>query len=90
MVDACRYEIYCVHVTEETDSDYDAQRQFRAPKDEWDPFEPATRVIYPTGRGPRGRVIREFIRWYMRRPGAKLPRRPPAGPWSVPPGPESD
>jgi hypothetical protein len=66
----------------DTDSEYDPQRKFRAPNDEWTPFEAATRAVHPEGRSPRGRVIREFIRWYMRRPGAKLPERPAAGPWS--------
>jgi hypothetical protein len=69
-------------MTTDTETEYDAQRKFRAPDDEWEPFEDATRAQHPTGRSPRGRVIREFIRWYMRRPGAKLPERPPAGPWS--------
>ncbi|MFE0101233.1 hypothetical protein [Streptomyces sp. NPDC059009] len=60
-------------------------RQFRALKSEWEPFEDAAKAIHPTGRGPRAKVLREFIRWYMRRPGARLPERPPAGPWSKPP-----
>lgn len=67
--------------------DYDTQRKFRAPDDEWNPFEDATRAMHPAGRSPRGRVIREFIRWYLRRPGATLPDRPPAGPWSKKPQP---
>lgn len=61
---------------------YDPYRKFRGPADEWEPFGDATRAVHPEGRSPRSRVIREFIRWYMRRPGAKLPERPPAGPWS--------
>jgi hypothetical protein len=69
------------------DDEYDPQRKFRAPQDEWDPFEAATRAQHPEGRSPRSRVLREFMRWYMRRPGAKLPVRPPAGPWSEPPKP---
>lgn len=68
----------------EAESEYDAQRKFRAPKDEWEPFLAATRAEHPTGRSPRAQVLREFMRWYMRRPGAKLPTRPPAGPWSTP------
>jgi hypothetical protein len=72
----------------DADNDYDPQRKFRAPDDEWIPFGAATKTVHPTGRSPRGRVIREFIRWYMRRPGAKLPERPPAGPWSTPGTPE--
>lgn len=63
--------------------DYDQPRQVRVPDDEWFPFEQATRAIHPTGRSPRGPVLREFIRWYMHRPGAKLPKRPGPGPWST-------
>jgi hypothetical protein len=69
-------------MTPDTETEYDTPRKFRAPDDEWEPFEAATRAVHPEGRSPRGRVLREFIRWYMRRPGAKLPERPPAGPWS--------
>lgn len=57
-------------------------RQFRALKSEWAPFELATKAVHPTGRSPRARVLREFMNWYMRRPGAKLPERPAAGSWS--------
>lgn len=64
------------------DADYDTPKRFRAPDEEWDAFELATRAMSPEGRSPRGRVLREFIRWYMRRPGAKLPERPPVGRWS--------
>lgn len=64
-------------------TDYDTPRRFRAPDDEWEPFEAATRAMHPEGRSPRAKVLREFMRWYMRRPGAKLPERPPAGPWST-------
>lgn len=46
-------------------------RQIRIPADEWD----ALRKV--AGRA-HVRVIREFIRWYLRRPGAKLPVRPSA------------
>ncbi|NDK24712.1 hypothetical protein FSY75_09525 [Streptomyces sp. TR1341] len=67
-----------------TDDPYDTQRKFRAPDDEWNGFGDATKAQHPQGRSPRGQVLREFIRWYMRRPGAKLPVRPPAGPWSTP------
>lgn len=71
---------------DETETDYDTPKQVRIPtKDEWVPFLAATKAMHPTGRSPRARVLREFIRWYMRRPGAKLPERPAAGPWSMPP-----
>jgi len=70
--------------------DYDPQRQFRIPDSEWVPFEQAAKAVpREGGRSPRGAVLREFIRWYMRRPGAKLPQRPDAGPWSEPPATEA-
>ncbi|MFF3092103.1 hypothetical protein [Streptomyces cyaneofuscatus] len=69
-------------MTPDPDTEYDPARNFRAPDDEWLPFEAATRAVHPKGRSPRGKVLREFMRWYMRRPGAKLPDRPAAGPWS--------
>lgn len=54
-------------------------RQIRIPDDEWLPFDEATKAVGE----PRAAVVRELIRWYMRRPGAKLPPRPDAGPWST-------
>jgi len=72
-------------MTDESEATYDKPRQFRAPDSEWEPFEAAAKSIHPQGRSPRARVLREFMRWYMRRPGAKLPDRPAAGPWSDPP-----
>lgn len=71
-------------MTPEPNDKYDTPRKFRAPADEWEPFGDATKAMHPTGRSPRTRVIREFVRWYLRRPGAKLPERPPVGPWSTP------
>lgn len=44
-------------------------RQIRIPDDEWDELKQVA------GRS-HVRVLREFIRWYLRRPGAKLPVRP--------------
>jgi hypothetical protein len=52
----------------------------RIPDDEWLPFDHATK----TAGQARAEAVRDFIRWYMRRPGAKLPTRPDAGPWSTP------
>lgn len=69
---------------DETESTYDQPRQFRTPDGEWIPFEKAAKAVHPKGRSPRAKVLREFMRWYMRRPGAKLPARPDAGPWSDP------
>jgi hypothetical protein len=61
-------------------------RQMRIPDDEWHPFEDAAKTQHPEGYSPRASVVRQFIRWYMRRPGAKLPERPAVGPWSIPAG----
>lgn len=44
-------------------------RNFRAPDEEWKPFGTAT------GGNMTG-VLRQFIRWYLRKPGATLPERP--------------
>lgn len=69
-----------------TSDDYEPPKAVRIPKkEEWDPFGEAAKAMHPTGRSPRASELRKFIRWYMRRPGAKLPERPPAGPWSIPP-----
>ena len=67
------------------ENEYDKARRVRMPDDEWEPLLQAAKVMHHTGRSPRGRVIREFVQWYLRRPGAKLPERPSAGPWSNPP-----
>ncbi|MFH9891911.1 hypothetical protein ACH4OQ_35910 [Streptomyces luteogriseus] len=69
-----------------TQRGYEPPKSIRVPSaDEWDPFGEAAKTMHLTGRSPRTQVLREFIRWYMRRPGAKLPERPDAGPWSEPP-----
>lgn len=70
------------------ESDYDPQRKVRMPEDEWGPFLAAAKTMHPDGRSPRGKVLREFVRWYLSRPGADLPERPPAGAWSAPPADE--
>lgn len=62
----------------EYQSPYDKPRRIRAPLEEWAGLGTAAKVMGTT----RAQVLREFIRWYMRRPRAKLPERPPAGPWS--------
>lgn len=69
---------------EQLESAYDKPRQMRIPDSEWAPFQDAARAARPAGRSPRAAVVRQFIRWYMRRPDAKLPTRPLVGPWSQP------
>ena len=46
-------------------------RTLRVPDPDWSDFHELT------GRNLAS-VIHQFIRWYLRRPGAKLPTRPPA------------
>lgn len=45
-------------------------KQIRIPDDDWTRFEETA------GSRRRASVIIEFIRWYNREPGAKLPKRP--------------
>jgi hypothetical protein len=45
--------------------------EIRVAKDDWADFRAVNLRRAPA-------VIREFIRWYLRRPGAKLPQRPTA------------
>ena len=41
--------------------------------DEWD------ELAEVAGKHKRAEVIRQFVRWYLRKPGARLPRRPERG-----------
>lgn len=67
------------------DSDEDFTAKVRMTKSEWERFNRATLSVHgKAGRPPRSRVIRDFMRWYMREPGAKQPERPEVGPWSDP------
>lgn len=45
--------------------------------DEWYEFDAAAKAQ----ETERAAVIREFIAWYLRKPGAKLPVRPAAEAW---------
>jgi len=44
----------------------------RIPDDEWDEVGDAVKQIGSN----RTEITREFFRWYVRRPGAKMPKRP--------------
>ncbi|MEU8525283.1 hypothetical protein AB0C77_06720 [Streptomyces sp. NPDC048629] len=66
------------------DNDEEIWAKLRISRSEWEAFGEAAGSVHPTGRPPRSRVLREFMLWYMRRPGAKPPERPPAGSWSAP------
>ncbi len=45
---------------------------FRSPNDLWEQFGQAA-SHHPNGRSG---VVRDFIRWYLSKPGAELPERP--------------
>jgi hypothetical protein len=47
-------------------------RSVRIDDDDWDDAERATRRMGTD----RAKIINQFLRWYLRRPGAKLPERP--------------
>lgn len=49
-------------------------RPIRIEPELWDPFGALV------GDRARAEVIRQFVAWYIRKPGAKLPERPPAAP----------
>lgn len=53
----------------------------RAPKELWEGFGKAAAAAGTN----RSAVLVQFIRWTIRHPGASLPKRPPAGPWSTDP-----
>jgi hypothetical protein len=48
-------------------------RMVRVPEAEWTDLDTAAKAQATN----RARLINEFISWYLRRPGAKLPKRPP-------------
>lgn len=47
-------------------------RSVRVSDEDWADMLPATAELATD----RGTVIKQFIRWYLRRPGAKMPTRP--------------
>lgn len=53
-------------------STHTPHRPIRVPQGRWDTFGALV------GMRERARVVNEFIAWFNREPGAKLPQRPPA------------
>jgi hypothetical protein len=49
-------------------------RNIRVETELWDSFGDATKAQ----SADRSAVLRDFMAWYLRRPGAKMPTRPPA------------
>jgi hypothetical protein len=47
-------------------------RSVRISDEDWADLDTAT----TSAGADRGTIIKQFIRWYLRRPGAKLPARP--------------
>jgi hypothetical protein len=47
--------------------------RFRVDPEDWRAFGDAV-----PDDTDRSKVLREFVAWYVRKPGAKLPQRPPA------------
>ncbi|WP_327335874.1 hypothetical protein OG209_05270 [Streptomyces sp. NBC_01383] len=58
-------------------------RKFRAPTDLWKRFGDGVEAS-PDPEADMSKVLRQFLRWYVHETGARLPDRPPAGPWSTP------
>ncbi|MBP2581890.1 hypothetical protein J3A78_002368 [Streptomyces sp. PvR006] len=52
--------------------------KFRVLTSEWARFGQATKAAGTN----RSAVLLQLMAWYMRKPGAQCPARPPAGPWS--------
>lgn len=53
-------------------------RRFRAPDDLWDRFSDAVERS-PDPEADMSKVLRQFVRWYVRESGARLPERPAEG-----------
>jgi hypothetical protein len=67
--------VSCLVVADESEWKVTKHRSIRLEDGLWGPLEPAARA---SGYDRSG-VIRQFVRWYLRIPGAKLPQRPDPG-----------
>jgi uncharacterized protein (DUF1778 family) len=52
-----------------------ALKRFRIDSDQWDRFKAAVDNS-PDPEADMSKVLRQFVRWYCRETGAKLPERP--------------
>lgn len=50
-------------------------QRFRLDSELWEQFDDAVRSADPGA--DRSKVLRQFVAWFVREPGAKLPSRPP-------------
>ncbi|MGH3266025.1 MAG: hypothetical protein ACRDNS_28990 [Trebonia sp.] len=67
--------VRCANVADETNWKITKHRSIRLEDDLWRDLEPAAKAVGYDRSG----VIRQFVRWYLRIPGAKLPQRPTPG-----------
>ena len=51
-------------------------QRFRLDDDLWIRFDKAVHQV--DASSDRSKVLRQFVAWYSREPGAKMPARPPA------------
>lgn len=58
-------------------SKYNKPRQIRVATQIWTDFGKAAKAVGTT----RGALIAQFVRWYLSRPGATLPKRPDPDAW---------
>jgi hypothetical protein len=58
-------------------------QNFRLDAELWEQFGAAIRQHAP--ESDRSKLLRDFVSWYVHRPGAKLPARPPAAQPASPP-----
>lgn len=63
-------------VADRADWNITKHRSVRLEDDLWEQLAPAAKA----SGFDRSGVIRQFVRWYLRVPGAKLPQRPTAEP----------
>ena len=49
-------------------------QRFRLDDDLWSRFEQAVRRADP--ESDRSKILRQFVAWYVREPGARMPARP--------------
>jgi hypothetical protein len=62
-------------VADESNWKVTKHRSIRLEQDLWDRLDAAAKAI----GYDRSSVIRQFVRWYLRVPGAQLPQRPARG-----------
>jgi hypothetical protein len=57
------------------------KRTIRAPDDLWEAFVAACPPAERGRSGGAAKVLYDFMEWYVRKPGAKQPKRPAVAAW---------